>query len=228
MNQLSKNLEGSNAQVRALDDDALAWTWHDAWASLGCMAPERTRATLMAVWSEPHRYYHDQRHLRECMAYWKRWQALAQRPGEVALAIWFHDAVYDAKRSDNESESACWAARALTQCGVSGESSRRVYALVMATAHDAQVDTDSGVDVELLVDIDLSIFGASADRFDEYDADVAKEYAWVEPAKYREGRAQVLRRFLAKPHIYRTPLARDLLEDAARLNLARALARLGA
>lgn len=228
MNHLSKGIEGGKNRARALDDETLASTWHDAWGSLGCMAPERIRTALMAAWSEGHRHYHDQRHLRECMSYWKRWQALAQRPGEVALAIWFHDAVYDAKRTDNEIESASWAARSLAECGVSSESAQRVHDLVMATAHDARVDTGSGPDMQLLVDIDLSILGASDDRFDEYDEDVAKEYAWVRPAEYREGRAKVLRKFLGMEPLYKTAAARDMLEEAARLNLTRALARLGA
>ena len=49
----------------------------------------------MAAWSEPNRDYHDQRHLRECLALWARWRDHSPRAGEVAIALSFHDAIYD-------------------------------------------------------------------------------------------------------------------------------------
>ena len=53
------------------------------------------QAELMAARSEPHRHYHDQRHLRECLALWARWRDHSPRAGEVAIALSFHDAIYD-------------------------------------------------------------------------------------------------------------------------------------
>src|SRR5690242_3690243 len=77
-----------------LGDDALADTWTDAWALLGSPPPAGLRQALELAWYEPQRRYHGLEHLRECLALLGRWRALASRPAEVTLALWFHDAVY--------------------------------------------------------------------------------------------------------------------------------------
>ena len=65
--------------------------------ALGRPAPAGMQAEQMTAWSEPHRHFHEQSHLRECLALWTRWRDNSPRPGEVAIALWFHDAVYDAQ-----------------------------------------------------------------------------------------------------------------------------------
>lgn len=188
----------------------------------------------MAAWSEPHRYYHDQQHLRECMALWTRWRDHCRRPGEVAIALWFHDAIYHQQASSNELNSATWAARALVGAGLSSQTAQRVYDLVMVTRHDTWYETEHGAvhdtdrlrDVQLLADIDLSILGSPAERFERYDQDVRKEYAWVAGFRYRGMRARILQGFLDRPRIYHLEAAGALLEAQARINLVAALSRL--
>ncbi len=209
-----------------LDDAALGATWSAAWSSLGRTAPAGLQAELMTAWSEPHRHYHDQRHLRECLALWMRWRDSCERPAEVAIALWFHDAIYDPRDSSNELNSAAWAARALTRAGVDTDVAQRVHDLVMATQHDASANLQSSADARLLGDIDLSILGSPAERFERYDQDVRKEYAWVPGFRYQEGRAQVLQSFLGRPRLYHGEHAVALLEAQARVNLAAALSRL--
>ena len=209
-----------------LDDAALAATWDAAWSFLGRPAPAGLQAELMAAWSEPHRHYHDQRHLRECLALWTRWRDHSRRPGEVAIALWFHDAIYDPQAGSNELNSAAWAARSLVRAGADSDTAQRVHDLVMATQHDAPAALKSGPDAQLLVDIDLSILGSPAERFERYDQDVRKEYAWVPGFRYRTQRAQVLQGFLDRPRLYHGAAAVDLLEGQARINLAAALSRL--
>ena len=189
----------------------------------------------MVAWSEPHRHYHDQRHLRECLALWARWRGHSRRPGEVAIALWFHDAIYDPQAGSNELHSAAWAARSLVRAGADSDTAQRVYDLVMstkqATQHGFTQETapaaqGSNSDVQLLVDIDLSILGSPAERFERYDQDVRKEHAWVPGLRYQEARAQVLRGFLDWPQLYHNEAAVALLERQARINLTAALSRL--
>ncbi len=206
-----------------LDDATLADTWASAWAELGRPVPLALRLELQTAWSEAHRRYHDQRHLRECMALWLLWKGECERPAEVALALWFHDAVHDPQEAGNELRSACWAVRELVASGVAPEAAERVYELVMATRHNAPA---KGRDAQLLVDIDLAILGSPRARFERYDQDIRKEYAWVPGFRYRLQRAHVLKGFMDRPQLYHGAPARELLEQQARLNLSAALSRL--
>jgi predicted metal-dependent HD superfamily phosphohydrolase len=209
-----------------LDDTQLDLTWKAAWASFGPPPPTGLQAELKRAWAEPHRHYHDPRHLGECLALWSRWQVYFPHAGEVAMALWFHDAIYDAQARDNELQSAAWAARSLARAGVDSEAAQRVYDLVMATQHKAPTHLGSNPDAPWLIDIDLSILGSPAERFDRYEQDVRKEYAWVPDLRFKEARGRVLQSFLDRPQLYHGEAAVALLEAQARTNLADALARL--
>ena len=134
------------------------------------------------------------------------------------MALWFHDAIYDPQAADNEQRSADWAVAELTRHGVGATSVQHVHALIVATCHSA---TPSDPDQQLLVDIDLSILGASPARFAEYDAQVRAEYDWVETGVYQTKRKTVLKGFLDRPTIYSTALFKARYEQQARKNLQR-------
>jgi predicted metal-dependent HD superfamily phosphohydrolase len=168
---------------------------------------------LVARYREPHRRYHTLQHLEECFARFDEVRAVAEHPRDVELAIWFHDAIYDTRRTDNEARSAAWAR------SVAGE---RVQNLVMATRHEA---VPQSADEKALIDVDLWILGAPPERFDEYEAQVREEYRWVPALVYRTKRRAVLESFAARRTIYNTALFIDRYEKRARENLARSLAR---
>ncbi|RYY92905.1 MAG: N-methyl-D-aspartate receptor NMDAR2C subunit [Comamonadaceae bacterium] len=196
--------------------------WRQAWRDLQLPAPGPLFTELMAAWAQPWRHYHAPQHLGECLDALARERHRAQRPGELALALFFHDAVYDLQASDNEARSADWAAHALASAQVPADALARVQALVMATCHDA-VPTEP--DAQLLVDIDLAILGAPPARFAEYEAQIRREYAHVPPDVFEPRRKRILGAFLARNPIYQTPGLRARCEAQARLNLAQAIAR---
>jgi predicted metal-dependent HD superfamily phosphohydrolase len=138
----------------------------------------------------------------------------------VEAAIWFHDAVYDATRPDNEARSADLAERQLRAMGAAEAFVVKVHDLILDTRHTSAPTSSDG---RWLVDIDLSILGGEADAYDEYDRAIRLEYAHVPEEAYRVGRASVLRSFLARPAIYLTDYFRDRYEAAARENLARSI-----
>ena len=197
--------------------------WHAGWEALGAAPPHALLDALLARYREPQRAYHTLEHLGECFAALDALRVECERPAEVELALWFHDAIYDTRRSDNEALSAEWAQRALTDGGAPREVCARVSELVLATRHDAAPD---GLDAQLLVDVDLGILGADAVRFDSYERQVRIEYGWVADDAFRAGRTRVLRSFLERPAIYATPRVHAEREARARENLARSLAKL--
>lgn len=162
----------------------------------------------------PHRRYHTLQHLEECFARFDEIAELAEHPADVELAIWFHDAIYDPHRSDNEQRSADWAR--------SSTGNANVHALVMATRHQA---IPRSLDEKVLIDVDLWILGAPPERFDEYEKQVREEYGWVPGLIYRRKRRAILESFVARPAIYRTERFIQRYEAQARANLARSLAR---
>lgn len=199
-------------------------SWHDTWREYGApSADEALFKKLVACWSEKHRRYHTLQHLRECFEQFEAVRGRAHAPAEIMLALWFHDAFYDPTRGDNERRSAEWARDCVAAAGLSAAKAQRMYELVMATCHDAVPDD---ADARLLVDVDLSILGAEAARFDESDIQIREEYAHVPDPEYKLGRIKVLRSFLDRPRLYSTDDFHASLEVRARANLNRALERL--
>lgn len=202
--------------------EALLANWTEAWRALGIEAPDLALcAELQRRYGEPQRHYHTMQHLGECLAWFEREKALAEHPGEVAIALWFHDAIYDVHAHDNEARSADWAREALRAAGANEEAAERIHALVMATRHDA---VPEGRDAELLIDIDLSILGAEPARFAEYERQVHAEYAFVPDEVRLPRRREILQRFLDRDAIYATPRMHALLEARARTNLQHSIA----
>ncbi len=184
------------------------------------MTPE-----LEAAYAEPHRRYHTRAHIEQCLALLDQVPDLTETEHQIlSYAIWWHDAVYDPKASDNEAKSAEMAKRDLRDFDVSLHARDEVARLILLTAgHQVEEGDRLG---ELLVSIDLSILGAPDDRYDDYAKAVRAEYADVPDDLWRTGRAGVLQRFLDAQVIFPDPAFAQWLEAQARANLSRELASL--
>ncbi len=194
--------------------------WCAAWRALGANPPDGLLAEVVLRYGAAGRHYHTLQHLGECFAMLDGARHLAERPAELELALWFHDAVYDTRAHDNEASSAAWAERSLIAGGASEAVGWRLSELILATKHDA---VPGDPDTRLLVDVDLSILGADVSRFDEYERQVRREYAWVPDDAFRVGRARVLSAFLERRSIYDTKWFIERLEHRAQANLNRSL-----
>jgi predicted metal-dependent HD superfamily phosphohydrolase len=187
--------------------------------------PEAIGADLLRRYAEPHRRYHTTEHLAAVLDHVDELLAEADDADAVRQAAWFHDAVYDPSRDDNEERSAVLAERMLAETDLPAGTIAEVARLVrLTTAHDpAEGDRNGAV----LSDADLAILAAPPDGYAAYAAAVREEYATVPDEVFREGRAAVLRSLLDLPALFRTAPARERWEEAARHNLRTELMLLG-
>ncbi|WP_226342672.1 phosphohydrolase [Deinococcus sp. AJ005] len=179
----------------------------------------KAEAFALPHYLEAGRAYHNAAHVRTML------DALESRgvlTPALALAVWGHDLIYDARAGNNEERSASTFDGWLASQKASADLRKEIHALILATKHAAPPATRAEA---LLVDADLAILGASAADFAAYDAAIRQEYAHVPALLYRMGRKKVLRGFLNRERIYTTPEFAGL-EAQARWNLTGAVGRL--
>jgi predicted metal-dependent HD superfamily phosphohydrolase len=182
---------------------------------------EELREDLLARWSETHRKHHTVTHLHEML---DAIGLLADSGIEfdreaVELAAWFHDAIYEIGRDDNEDRSAELARELLASSPVRDEVAR----LVLVTKTHKMADED--VNGAVLSDADLSVLGSDAFRYRAYAAAVREEYADVPDEVFKPARAQVLSSLLDGA-LFHTAAGRERGEEAARRNITEELVTL--
>ncbi|PRY09995.1 putative metal-dependent HD superfamily phosphohydrolase [Pontibacter ummariensis] len=162
------------------------------------------------------RHYHNLQHVSKLLHLASQYDSHLAQPDLVRFAIFYHDLVYEPTRSDNEEKSAEKAVKRLQELGLNSEASSLVQEMILATkGHTAQPDTD----INYLLDFDLSILGTSRVEYQLYTQQIRKEYSHYPDVLYKQGRKQVLGRFLAQPSIYKTEPLQDKLEAQAQENL---------
>jgi predicted metal-dependent HD superfamily phosphohydrolase len=189
---------------------------------------EDLKTQLVTLYGAPNRHYHGHSHIEALLALAHKHRAALADPEAVKAAIWFHDAIYDSTRKDNEEKSAELAAQHLSG-KVEPKRLQRIVRMIEATATHQVPDFAQETarrDAALFLDMDLSVLGASPAEFDAYEQAVRLEYTWVDEAAWRTGRAAVLKSFLTRPYIFHTETFRQSHERQARENIARSLERL--
>ena len=88
---------------------------------------------LTPLYAAAERHYHGLAHIEALRRLAARLRAELNDPAAVDAAIWFHDAVYDSRRADNEEKSA-----ALAAAWLAGRAApvrlARIVAMIKATA----------------------------------------------------------------------------------------------
>jgi predicted metal-dependent HD superfamily phosphohydrolase len=177
---------------------------------------ERWWRDVSARYAEPHRHYHTLEHVAHMV------ELLPHASETIRAAVWFHDAIYGGGAS--EQRSAALAREALTDLAWPSEEIHDVERMIIATTtHDSATLPP---DHHAFLDADLAILGSPIGRYRQYVDQVREEYRHVPDDLFRSTRAGILRRFLARPHIYVTAEFFSQFEAQARVNLAWELSEL--
>lgn len=209
----------SNCDFNSHKDGVKQYLWKE-WSQLF----ESSAAAADPQWFErlwelqaldPARHYHTAVHVQELLQYFLLLRSnliimSAEEHRAVILAIFFHDAIYNAKSSTNEEDS--------TELFQSFETNGLVEEMIMASK--AHADTDKPT-VAFFLDLDLSVLGKTDAAYQQYAFLIRKEYSFVPHETYCEKRANILESFLQQQYIYKTVFFRDMFEERARSNLIR-------
>ena len=187
-----------------------------------CQKFSKDEALITVLWqeieithSQSTRYYHNLKHLEHI---YKELEVFEITP-LLEFAIFYHDIVYDAKRNDNEQQSALVARERLEQLTVPQKLNEQIFQLIVETKmHNASSEEN-----KLFLDADLSILGSQEKNYNKYIQNVRKEYAIYNDTTYFTGRKKVLEMFLEKERIYESEHFYDLYENKARKNLEQEL-----
>jgi predicted metal-dependent HD superfamily phosphohydrolase len=194
------------------------------WTRLGARSdPAFVYALIADAYAQPHRHYHTLEHIGRLLALFHPVRRRRRAPDAAELALWLHDVVYDPRATDNEERSAALARQLLHAGGIGSAIADLAAALILETNHAAPPDD---LDARYVVDVDLSILGATPEEFDRYEAQIRAEHAFRSEAEYRQRRSRLLQALLDRPGIFLTAEF-AAFEAPARANLARSLARLG-
>ena len=177
---------------------------------------------LIARHKAPDRRYHGVSHLRSLCALLSAYAPGA--PPAARLAIWWHDAIYDPTRKDNEEKSADLARAHLSRLGADGPLIEDVCALILATKD--HLDPRSLGAGDAFIDADFAILGAPSARYAIYTQNVRAEYAMFSDDAFAAGRAAFLKRALAAPRLFKTDAFNEAFAAQARANMTRELQRL--
>tara|TARA_R110002051_G_scaffold50231_1_gene97363 strand:+ start:67 stop:738 length:672 start_codon:yes stop_codon:yes gene_type:complete len=197
------------------------------------VTPDDAQALWQSIfvrYGEPQRAYHTLSHIEQLLVQFDSIRHHLTAPYIVALALYYHDVIYNPTRADNEQKSAEYAVDTLSSY-LSPEQYEHIYVFIMMTAnHQIDESTDSVKynDAAYLLDMDLSILGAPWPTYRQYAKAIRQEYAHVADDNYRDGRTAVLQGLLAHPKLYLTDHYYNQLETQARDNIKHELTLLAA
>ena len=172
-------------------------------------------------YNEAQRAYHSLQHIEQLFMQFEQIKYVLNEPHLIALALFYHDVIYEPTRADNELKSAEYAVKALRPYLLAAQC-QHIYALIMMTANHELAECSNAqknFDAAYLLDMDLSILGACWSEYEQYAQAVRQEYAHVSNADYRVGRIAVLTELLAHPTLYLTDYYSTRLETQARQNI---------
>ncbi|MFK7750172.1 MAG: hypothetical protein AB8B65_17405 [Kordia sp.] len=168
------------------------------------------------------RHYHNLIHLDYMLQLASNDQADLNDYDTLQFAIWYHDSIYNATKSNNEVKSAEFAQKRLKKLQIDPKKAENCTNLIISTKKHEILNTQNQ-DNAYLLDWDLAILGTTWESYLTYTQNIRKEYSMFPDFMYKKGRKKVLQHFLTRPRIYYTEKYFDLWETIARENIQKEL-----
>lgn len=183
---------------------------------------EKFWSEIEKAYNGPKRFYHNLDHLQNLIDSLKTADQI-KNWDTVLFSVFYHDAVYNIIKKDNEEQSAVLAEKRLTELGVSDEIKNECRQQILATKSHQVSDNP---DVNVFTDADLAILGSVWESYHAYMGKIRKEYKVYPDIIYKPGRRKVVQHFLGMERIYKTDHFFEKLEQQAKENLTKELALL--
>lgn len=159
------------------------------------------------------RYYHNLIHLEKMFGSYEKYNQFLDNPTEIALAIFYHDLVYDVTNKNNELKSAELALKELNNS--KSIDLQMIYDLILSTKnHQATTNNQ-----KWMIDFDLQILGSDWETYQKYAQQIRKEYGIYPDLLYNPGRKKALKHFLIQSTIFQTEIFQNQFENQARKNI---------
>lgn len=188
-----------------------------------CLPFDKDHERISRLWNEIEtkytekgRYYHNLLHLGNMFQELEAVKDRISRFTLLSFAVFYHDIIYDATSKSNEEKSAVTAEKRLSELGLSREEIMTVSDQILATKSHQKSEN---MDINYLLDADLSVLGKDRETYLVYTQMIRKEYSIYPDFLYKPERKKVLRHFLELENIFKTEYFRDQYETQAKENI---------
>ncbi|CAL1532438.1 unnamed protein product [Lymnaea stagnalis] len=175
-------------------------------------------SVIFRHYTQEWRHYHSLSHIENLLQLFDQWRQRIVEPENVALAIFFHDIVYNPTARDNEDRSVIIFNKFADEANLGITAKLAVTDMIIATKYHVLCNRDDS-DLCFFLDFDLAIMGQKEEVYREYSAKIRREYDHYDDSTYRTGRTAILQTLLNSPSLYSSEEMRQEFEAQARINM---------
>jgi predicted metal-dependent HD superfamily phosphohydrolase len=170
--------------------------WLNLMQEMSCPRYPELLHALYTKYNEPHRFYHNTRHIEEGLRFLRRSTA------DVRMAWFFHDVIYNPLSKDNEEQSAQWFEEVSRSMNLAFVFKEEVKRLILQTKHHSPDLLD--IKAVQICQADLEVLYLLPKDYHAYYTNVRKEYlkTGVTLPEWTLGRRAFLKSWLRKGQIY--------------------------
>jgi predicted metal-dependent HD superfamily phosphohydrolase len=178
---------------------------------------------VLEAYTSAGRHYHSLHHIHDLLELSEKYSELLTEKDIVDFSIFYHDIIYNTRRSDNESQSAALASDRLARLNVPAEIRVEVAEFIDATKTHQLQSVQHEKDLAFFLDFDMSVLASDWSEYQIYIQAVEKEYSHLPFEAFRQGRRSFIMQTLSARNIYHTDEFHNEYEEKARRNLKKEL-----